>query len=146
MNKTRAAASLWKQLLREYRAKSFVGKRVSEVYRAMKPGVTYAEFLHWLGDEDPVVPMHGNLIRLMTNLGYDSDLADFVYGAGVNHRRDRRTVYAYLTDLALSRLDVAYERMNSTVGNEEVNGITLEDITAVVRFEKVVKVELVDGR
>ena len=111
----------------------------------MKPGITYAEFLRWLGDEDPVVPMQENLVRLMSSLGYDRDFADFVYRAGVDHRRDRRTVYAYLTDLALSRFDAAYERMDSARSDEEADGITLEDITAVVRFEKVLKVELVDG-
>jgi hypothetical protein len=142
MNRTRAVSTLWRQVLREHVTTRYPEKRFSEIYRMMAPGVSYPEFLLWLSHEDPVVPLKPNLERLFASLGVGEDVTDFVYRAGLDHRNDRRTVFSYLADLSSAKLDKVYEKVNASGGSEESERITLEDLTAVVAFERIVRVEV----
>ena len=112
------------------------------LYARLKPSVTYVQFRNWLKEDEPVCPTRENLEQLLSQLGFGRELAELVYAAALDHRADRHAVYDHLLNLSRKRLDVIYLETDGSDLADPDQGITIEDLQAVIQFEKVTGVDL----
>ncbi len=145
MERTRIVAGTWRQFLRQYVAKTFGDAPVVEIYRRLETGVTYSEFRLWLKEDDPVAPRREHLVLLLRSLGYSSNVVDLIYAAAVDHRHDRRIIYDFLFRLATGRLDEILGKAVADENEDRPEGISIEDLASVVRFDTVTKVTAEHG-
>jgi hypothetical protein len=145
MERTRIVAGTWRQFLRQHVAKKFGDVSIVEIYRQLETGVTYSEFRLWLKEEDPVAPRRENLLLLLRSLGYSGVVVDLIYAAAVDHRHDRRMIYDFLFRLATGRLDEILRAEERDDTDDRPEGISIEDLAAVVRFDTVTGVTAEHG-